>query len=230
MQRREQSLPSDACALLSSYTKEIESIQISFNRLKEMTVNIEKFVLQQTSNPASNVGTQCQYSKALFSEREKKHNDMLQFEEDECSTSGLTTMTASEFSLRPCGKILYGNTENDDNDDNDDDNDDDITESTHCNKAEFYSPLLSPRLDHVPFQRNPGHHESAMFSYADLYNVDSFNSHRLRMGSAENGSCSKRVIAESPKRVKRYRGDSAIKRRLAKAKKRIARVLSKLTK
>jgi hypothetical protein len=226
MRRREHSFSSvDACALLDSYKQEIDRIQVSFNRLKELTVTIERIVLQQATKPTSFINAQ-QSSKDLFSDgrrEEEKHNDMLQFEEDECSTSGMTAMTTSEFSLRPCENIL---------DEEEDDDTSKMSTPNRCNKAElFSSSLVSPQqLANASTRRNEGNRES-MFSYADMYNMDSFDSFRLRLGSAENknnASCSKtRAIVESPKVVKRRRGESTLRRKWANAKYRIGRILSK---
>jgi len=143
--------------------------------------------------------------------REEKLNDMIRFDneedDDECSTS---VMTTSEFSLRPCGKILY-------------DSDDEASKATQRSIAALFSPAAPP----PSALKNQGLRDS-LFSYSDLYNVDTFDSQRLRLDSTENAPHSKRALAESSKFEKSRGGNSVIKRKLAKARKRVARAFSKM--
>ena len=203
MQRKESFLSTDECSLLNSYKKEIDSIQISFNRLKAMTAKMEKLLLE----------TSRQTKTKDLTIREEKLNDMIRFdnEEDDDDENSTGVMTASEFSLRPCGNILY-------------DSDDEASRTTQRSiKAAFFSPVADP----PSALRNQGLRES-LFSYSDLYKVDPFDSQRLRLDSTDNAPHSKRALVESSKFEKSRGGNSVIKRKLAKARKRIARAFSKM--
>lgn len=200
MQRKESFLSTDECALLNSYKKEIDSIQISFNRLKAMTAKMEKLLLEKSR----------QTKTKDLTTREKKINDMIRFDDEEDNDDEYSTgvMTTSEFSLRPCGDILY-------------DSDDEASKATQ--RSTLFSPVAAP----PSAVRNQGFRD-VLFSYSDLYKVDAFDSQRLRLDSTENAPHSKRALVESSKFEKSRGGNSVIKRKLAKARKRIARAFSKM--